>query len=178
MDTEPTPPPIVNEDTVRRVSLESLLIFLDKNEANCPECGYSLCGIKSVNCPECGWVITLCPNDGIDRRRIIQTTRWFVYMGLILSLANMMQWIGVVVMSGWSYVSDWRWLVFEAIQMVLFVLSMSSMIYLLRRSHSWPTRILLIHTRWISLAIVSVIAITSVTTFCMWLVESLWMWLV
>ena len=154
MDTDPAPPPIINEDASRRASLQSLLIFLDNHDAGCPQCGYSLRGIRSDHCPECGWGITLRPSDGIDRRRVLLLTSWIAVIGLVISLAQLVS-VATSMLSFFRSGSGsmwFTWLVFQLGYVVLLVLSASTLMRV-RGMRAMPTAKFLRQSKRFSLAI-------------------------
>ena len=164
MDTDPAPPPIMNEGAARRASLQSLLIFLDNHDAGCPQCGYSLRGIGSDHCPECGWGITLRPSDGIDRRRVLLLTSWIAAIGLIISLSRLLQAvISLLTMYqfGGGVSMLLPWLIFEIGDVVLLVLSASALLRV-RGMRTMPTVRLLRQSKRFSLAILITIGVVFV----------------
>jgi hypothetical protein len=181
MDTDPAPPPIINEDAARRASLQSLLIFLDNQDAGCPQCGYSLRGIGSDHCPECGWAITLRPSDGIDRRRVLLLTSWIAAIGLIISLTDLLHgaitWFVIVVLPRGGGLSRWStWLIFQPWHVVLLVLSAATLLRV-RRMRTMPTSKLLRQSRRFSLAILITIAVVCVGPLVLRLINEIFGWM-
>ncbi len=165
MDTEPIAPLTADDQAAGRNTLEQLRTFLDDQNATCPLCSYSLQGIKDARCPECGWAITLRPSEGLDRRRIIQMTRWFAYAGLILSVPETINIVRLTLLANTQIMWHWRSIVYQAGNGVLLVLSMFVLIGLIRGARQWSTRLLLKRTRQYAAGIIVVLALSRLIPF-------------
>ncbi len=176
MDHEPDAPPIVDADAARRAAIPTLLAFLDEHDAACPECGYPLRGLSGDHCPECGWAIRLRPADGIDRGRVVRMARWVAWFGLLMSSLSLLQFIvftllGVFGGPPWGGFLDWRSVVYECAQLIVFVISIAGLITLGKRSTALPARIVLRRTKRVVLGIVWVLAISAAGSMVLWMFQ-------
>lgn len=176
MDHEPDAPPIVDPYAARGAATASLIAFLDEHDAACPECGYPLRGISGIHCPECGWAIRLRPADGIDRRRVVRMARWVAWFGLVLSSVSLLQFIVFALLSTfggpqWGGMLDWRWVVYQCAQLIVFVISIAGLISLGKRSTALPARVVLRRTKRVVLGIVWVLAINAAGSMVFWIIQ-------
>lgn len=130
MEPDTAHPPEAGDQ--RRASVPALTVFLDNHDAACPECGYSLRGIKNDHCPECGWVISLRPSDGIDRDRVLRLTRWVALIGLVISTTKLLEPAMMLLSSGGGFGLPGAYLVFYSGHILLLALSLSTLVSIRR----------------------------------------------
>ncbi|QKK07017.1 MAG: hypothetical protein HND58_01795 [Planctomycetota bacterium] len=110
-------------------SFEHVLALLGDGAAACPECGYSLAGLRSATCPECGWRVRLRLDDGADAGQVVRIARWVAVLGVVLAAPTVLQYLYYLLVFG-TFGTASIWLPYLCVYVPIAAYSVSTLLTL------------------------------------------------